>query len=144
MKKRNMTNAVVAAVIIILEIIPFGAVLYFGTPASDGSIGFIRKTYPCFSLTPFGYANFGPFLTAVLSCVLLCLIAASFFIRNHALQNASCIVSILALLTSLMPLLSGVRYYSVCGLAISALLAAEVLLHRAERKRSRHTPAEKK
>jgi len=129
MKKANITSAIVTLVIIVLESLPYGAVLNFGEPNSDGSIGFIRKTYSYFSLTPGGYANFAPFLTAVLSCALMFVIVISIFMEKNALKNASRILSILALLTSLMPLLLGVWYYSVCGLAISILLTGEIILH---------------
>ena len=139
MKKINMIS-VIAIAIIVLEILPYGAVLNFGKPATDGNAGFIRKTYSYFSLTPWGYANFGPLLTAVLSCALLCVIAISIFVEKDALQNASRILSVLALPTSLMPLLSGVRDYSVCGLAISILLAGEIVLHWIKGRRGRlHT-----
>jgi cytochrome c biogenesis factor len=135
MKKWNIANAMIAFTIIILESLPYGAVLNFGEPASDGSIKFIRSTYPYFSLTPFGNANFGPFLTAILSCVLLCLIICSMLTKKFALQNACYVVSILAFLTSLMPLLFGLNSYSVFGLAISVLLVAEVILHSIKKKR---------
>lgn len=128
MKKTNIAGAIVTLVIIVLESLPYGAVLNFGEP-NAGSIGFIRKTYSYVSLTPGGYANFGPLLTAVLSCALLCVIVLSIFMEKNALQNASCILSILALLTSLMPLLLGVKNYSVCGLSISILLTGEIILH---------------
>lgn len=129
MKKRNIINAIIALAIIILESLPYGAVLNFGEPASGGSIKFIRSTYAYFSLTPFGYADFGPFLTAVLSCVLLCLIVVSIFTKKSTLQNACYVLSIFAFLTSLMPLLLGMSYYSVCGLAISALFVVEFILY---------------
>ena len=129
MKKTNIASAIVTLMIIVLESLPYGAVLNFGEPNADGSIGFIRKTYSYFSLTPMGYANFGTLLTAVLSSALLCVIVISIFMEKNVLQNASRILSILALLTSLMPLLLGVKNYSVCGLAISILLAGVIILH---------------
>lgn len=131
MKKKTYiaSRLIIAFVVIVLEILPYGAVLNFGQPASDGSIEFLRKTYSYFNLTPFGYADFGPFLTAVLSCVLLSLIVISIFTHKQVLYEESYIVSIIALLTSLMPLLFGIRDYSAFGLAISVLLAAEVIIH---------------
>lgn len=129
MKKRNIAGAIIAFVTIVLESLPYGAVLNFGELNSDGSIGFIRKTFSYFNFTPFGYANFGPLLTAISSCLLLCIIVTSIFIEKSALQKASRILSIFAFLTSLMPLLQGVRYYSICGLAISILLSGEIILY---------------
>lgn len=128
-KKTYITSLIVACVIIVLESLPYGAVLNFGQPASDGSIEFLRKTYSYFDLTAFGYANFGPFLTAILSCVLLSLIAISIFIHKRVLFEKSYIISSAALLTSLMPLQFGIKSYSTCGLAISILLAAEIIIN---------------
>lgn len=129
MKKWNIANAMITIAIIIFESLPYGAVLNFGEPASDGSIKFIRSTYSYFSLTPFGNANFGPFLTAVLSCILLCFTIFSVFSKKYTLQNICYVVSILALLTSLLPLVFGLNSYSIFGLAISVLLAVEVILY---------------
>lgn len=135
MKKSNIAGAIIAFVTIVLESLPYGAVLNFGKPNSDGSIGFIRKTYSYFSFTPFGYANLGPLLTAISSCLLLCIIVTSIFIKKNTLQKSSGILSILAFLTSLMPLLQGVRYYSICGLAISILLSGEIILYLIKRRK---------
>lgn len=54
---------------IVLEILPYGAVLVFATSPTDR----VRETFSYFSLTPFGYANFAPFITAMLTCVVLLL-----------------------------------------------------------------------
>ena len=54
---------------IVLEILPYGAVLVFAPSPTES----VRETFSYFSLTPFGYANFGPFLTALLTCVVLVL-----------------------------------------------------------------------
>ena len=54
---------------IVLEILPYGAVLVFAPSPTDR----VRETFSYFSLTPFGYANFAPFITAMLTCVVLLL-----------------------------------------------------------------------
>ena len=54
-----------------LELLPWGAVLYFASPAADGSIGRFRETYSYFSLLPPGYGHFFPLLTGILTAVLL-------------------------------------------------------------------------
>jgi hypothetical protein len=60
---------------LILEILPYGAVLNFMLPSADGtSVGHFRKLYSYFDRTPFGYANFAPLITAVLSCIVLLLV----------------------------------------------------------------------
>ena len=50
-------------VALILEILPYGAVCNFANP--DGEPW--RYTYSYFDLTPFGYANFAPFIVALLT-----------------------------------------------------------------------------
>ena len=69
MKKRFL-YLIFPAVALILEILPFGAVCNFANP--DGEPW--RETFSYFSLTPFGYANAGPFITAVITCIVFVLL----------------------------------------------------------------------
>ena len=64
MKKRLMYLAL-PALTLILEILPYGAVCNFANPEGEAW----RRTYSYFDLTPFGYANFAPLLTAFLTCL---------------------------------------------------------------------------
>lgn len=127
-RKLNFIRAAIAAAIIVLESLPYGAVLNFGEPRADGTIGFIRRTSSYFSLEPFGYGDFGPLLTAFLSCVLTILIIVSLFRKKPTSNSATIVIATAALLTSLMPLMFGVAYYSLCGLGITLLLAAEIVI----------------
>ena len=68
MKKKWCLLFIFPLAALILELLPYGAVLRFARP--DGAEPF-RQTFSYFNLTPFGYANFGPFLTAVLTVGLL-------------------------------------------------------------------------
>lgn len=110
---------------LVLEVLPFGAVLQFAKAPDQGG-GTTRQAFSYFSLTPFGYANFGPFLTAMLSCLLLVLLGVLVVVKTprslRRLRNASLIVSVLALFTSLMPLFFGLSYYSLMGLLLSLAL----------------------
>ena len=54
---------------IILQILPCGAVLVFAPSPTER----VRETFSYFNLTPFGYANFAPFITALLTCIILLL-----------------------------------------------------------------------
>ena len=58
----SLTAVVVA---LIAEILPNGAVLLFASGPDER----IRQTFSYSSLIPFGYANFFPFLTAILTVV---------------------------------------------------------------------------
>lgn len=105
---------------IVLELLPYGAVLNFATPEKT-----IRQTYSYFSLTPFGYANFGPFITAILTCVIFLLALLYARKGSNRLKIAILNLSGLATVTSLLPLMFGLHYLSPTGVIISLLLALE-------------------
>ena len=118
MLKRKITimTLVILIVILVLEILPYGAVLHFGNPEGEP----FRATFSYFDLTPYGYANFGPFITALLTCCLLVLSAINLFIVSGRIKKAIKIVALSALVASLAPLL--VNCYSIIGGVISVLL----------------------
>lgn len=124
MKKKYIVQTVLLLGALALMIPPWGAVLNFGTPEGEP----LRQTFSYFSLTPFGYANFGPFLSAVLLCVLLPLTVAQLFIRRKALGRAVQVVNGVDLLCSLLPLFYGVSYMSIPGWLISLCLAIVFVL----------------
>lgn len=131
MKAKRLLFLILPILSILLEASPHGAVLVFGRPASDGTIGFFRQTYSYFSLMPFGYANFAPLLTAVVTCILLGVLAIYCFTGKPALLSAARILACIGAVLSLCPLLLGLRYFSVVGALITLLLLAELLaIHR--------------
>ena len=128
MKKIALIGLPVIA--IILEILPNGAVLNFANP--EGAP--MQNTYSYFSLTPFGYANFGPFITAVFTCVLLVLAIIYAITNNRNVYVSVKIVSAIAVVTSLMPLLYGFDYFSLVGVIISAVLVMETIVSNIKQK----------
>ena len=118
MKRKKILLTVLCLAALILEILPNGAVLRFANPFGEPR----RQTFSYFSMTPYGYANFGPFFTAILTCVFLILIIAAWFKYSNGLNIVMAVVSGVAVLTSLMPLLYGFDY-TVIGAAITILLA---------------------
>lgn len=116
-KKIPMLISPIAA--LILEIIPYGAVCVFA--ADEGER--IRQTFSYFDLTPFGYANFGPFITAILTCALFVLAVIYVLKQSKGLNTAIMNISGVATATSLMPLLYGIDFFSVVGAVITVLLA---------------------
>ena len=124
MKFRGILLTALPAAAVVLEALPYGAVLNFSVQAEDGSFGLMRQTYSYFSLTPFGYANFGPLVTALLSCLLL--LAGIVYLLFGRGMRAIKIISIIAVSTSLSPLLFGISYFSLLGGIISVLLGLEV------------------
>ncbi|MCD8086822.1 MAG: hypothetical protein LUF28_11040 [Clostridiales bacterium] len=126
MKDRKLWLILLPAAAVLLELLPYGAVLNFGVQAADGSIETIQRTYSYFSLTPFGYALFGPLLTAILSCLLVA-VGVLYLWRGKG-KSALKVLSVIAVLLSLSPLLYGVNYFSALGAVISVLLLAEAVL----------------
>ena len=112
---------------IVLEILPFGAVLNFATDPRD-SIS-VRHTYSYFDLSPYGYANVGPFTTAVLSVAILIITLIQMFIRhNPQLELVKSILLGISVITSLMPLMFGIDYFTVIATFISALTVLNAIL----------------
>lgn len=125
MFKRKIAMTVLSVLTVILEILPYGAVCVF----SDGVTEY-TETYSYFDLRPFGYANFSPLVTAVLSCVILVLCIILCFRKNKKLNKALATLSGLAAVISFVPFLMGLgfRFYGVCAAAITALLSVIFIL----------------
>ena len=107
---------------IILQILPCGAVLVFAPSPTER----VRETFSYFNLTPFGYANFAPFITALLTCIILLLALIS--IKLEKMRKAVFWLSLAAAVISLLPLVFGIDYYSVVGGIITITLAIESVL----------------
>ena len=121
MKKQKIICLAIIICVLILEILPFGAALNFmGDPEANITV---RYTYSYFDLTPFGYANFGPFITAILTCVLTVLILISANGKAE-LRFGITAVAVIATLTSILPLMFGLQYYTFVGLLITLGLAS--------------------
>ena len=124
---RRSTARVLAAVFLALslalELTPYGAVLRFGRPAEDGSIGFFRETYSYFSLLPVGYGNFFPFLTGLLTAALLSLSLWRLRRDSRRIGSALFLGTALAAVFSLLPpVLFGAGYFSAAGVGITVCL----------------------
>lgn len=107
---------------IVLEMLPFGAVLVFSPSPTDR----VRETFSYFSLMPFGYANFAPLITALLTCVIMLLALIS--IKRSSFGKGVFVVSLIAAIISLLPLIYGIHYYSVIGGIITITLFIESIL----------------
>ena len=121
---KRLYYLILPIITIILELLPYGAVCNFSNP--DGEPW--RKTYSYFSLTPFGYANFAPFLTAVISCLIFVLIAIFCVKGNKKLAILAKNASYAAAVISLCPLALGASYFSLVAVLITLSLIAEAVL----------------
>ena len=105
------------------RILPYGAVCNFATETRR-----IRELYSYFDLTPYGYANFAPLITAVLTCIILVLLAVWCFTGKRQIMTAAKVLLAVGAVLSLCPLLLGIDCFSVVGALITLTLAAEFLL----------------
>ena len=122
MKKKVLALSV-AIIALILEILPYGAVCNFANP--DGEPW--RRTYSYFDLTPFGYANFSPFIVALLtSCLIILIIIA--IITKKSFRTPILTISAISTVLSLAPLLLGIRYFSIIGALISITLLSTSII----------------
>lgn len=119
MKLKKLLLLALSLAALILEILPYGAVCVFAADKGER----IRQTFSYFDLTPFGYANFGPLITAILTCALLVIVVVYALKPSKGLNTAIINVSGIATVTSLMPLLYGLDFFSVVGVMITVLLA---------------------
>ena len=124
MKKKQVFAFLASLIALILECLPWGAVLRFAQPEGDP----VRKTYSYFSLTPYGYANFFPLLTAIVTTLLLIYQIISFVTKKEKTASTCFYLAFVGAILSLLPLLRGIQSYSFTGLGISVSLAVCALL----------------
>ena len=124
MKKKMITLALLLSALV-LEILPYGAVCNFGNPEGEPW----RVTYSYFSMIPYGYGDFGPLITAILTCIMLIIIVISILIKKDWNKSIS-IISAIATLTSLAPLMFGISNFSIVGAMISACILAAFVISR--------------
>ena len=119
MKIKKILFIALPLIALILELLPYGVVLNFANPEGEPW----RRTYSYFSMMPFGYANIGPLITAILTCVLLALVVVYLFKPRKGLNTAILNVAGFATAASILPLMFGFDYITVIGVIITALLA---------------------
>ena len=122
--KKRLLYLILPIVTLILEILPYGAVCNFANPEGDPW----RKTFSYFDLTPFGYANFAPFLTAITTCVMLVLLLLYLFTGKTKTITSTKVFLCVGVVLSLCPLLFGTNFFSVVGALITTSLIAELVL----------------
>ena len=121
-KKAYYLVAVLLQIVaLVLEILPIGAVMVFSVSPTER----ITETYSYFSLLPWGYANFTPMLTGILTIVIILLgiISLIKFEKAQKCKKEVFICSIVALLFSIVPLfLYGTVGMTSASYAVSALI----------------------
>ena len=123
MKKRFL-YLILPIITLILEILPYGAVCNFANP--DGEPW--RETFSYFDLIPFGYANFAPLITAIITCLVFVLLMVYCFTGKQSLAVTARNIICVCVVFSLGPLIYGINYFSVVGALITVSLIVELLL----------------
>ena len=123
MEPKRLRYLLLPVITLVLELLPYGAVCNFARPEGEP----FRKTFSYFDPVPFGYANFAPFLTAILTCAIAVLLVSFLFSGSTRVARVATVLSLAATVLSLCPLLLGIRFYSVVGGLISLTLLAETV-----------------
>ena len=118
-KKYSYIQSVLVIITLILEILPYGVRLTF-RPSPDRTA---EAFYSFFSLTTVGYGNFGCFIAAILTGVLLVLSLCYIKWQKKALLYWIRIISGLAALSlGAGIILYGIYSYTISGFCIEGLL----------------------
>ena len=126
--KKKLLYLILPVCTLFLELIPYGAVCNFARPATDGSIGRFRVLYSYFDLTPFGYANFSPLITGVITCLALLFLAIYCLSGNEKWMRLTRNTLLVCTIVSVGPLTLGIDFFSLVGALITATLIAELLI----------------
>ena len=125
---KKISLIVLPVLTILLEALPLGADSIFPPSPTER----ITETFSYFSLIPFGYANFAPLITAILTIIILLLSLISR--KKNNVLNAVFVFSFIAAIVSLLPLMYGLNYYTPVGAFITIALAAECVLVKIQQK----------
>ena len=122
--KKRLLYLILPVITLILEILPYGAVCNFANPEGEPW----RKTFSYFDLTPFGYANVAPLLTAITTCVMLVFLLVYLFTGETKIITSTKALLCVGIVLSVCPLLFGINFFSVVGALITASLITEWVL----------------
>ena len=123
MKKRFLC-LILPIITLILEALPYGAVCVFASSPTER----LRETFSYFDLTPFGYANFAPLFTAIITCLIFVLLMIYCIKGNLGIAIKAKNILFVAIVMSLGPLIFGIDYFSLIGGLITINLVIELLL----------------
>lgn len=122
--KKRLLYLVLPIITLVLEMLPYGAVCIFATSPTER----IKKTFSYFDLIPFGYANFAPLLTAIITCLIFVLLLIFCIKGNVRMAVKAKNILYVAIVMSLGPLIFGVEYFSLVAGLITLSLVGELLL----------------
>ena len=109
----------------VLECLPYGAVCVFA-PAPGETL---RQTFSYFDPIPFGYANFAPLITGLLTAMTVLFALVQLAKPDANRRRTIGMLSAVAAVMSVFPVFSGLQYTSLTGWAITVLLALSAALN---------------
>lgn len=122
--KKRCLYLILPIVTLILEILPYGAVCVFASSPTER----VKETFSYFDLTPFGYANFAPLITAIISCLIFVMLLVFCIKGNVRIAIKAKNILYVAVVMSLGPLVFGIAYFSLVAALITISLVGELLL----------------
>ena len=130
MKLKRILAFLSATVALILECLPYGAVLKFAVDEGKTE----RKFFSFFDLTVYGNGNFFPFLTGILTVLLVLSIGMYWVKKSEKAQKSAFLLAFCGTVFSLFPaFLYGLDYLSpVSGIVTGCLLISTLLLFQKE------------
>ena len=123
-KGANIVKAARALLVLaalVLEILPFGAVMKFSLVNESGGIEYIYEAYSYFNMMPFGYAMFFYMICGVLTVICLLLSVLQTVGRGKS-QTSHIVLLSIAGVCSVFPYLFGT--FNIVTVVITAVLAA--------------------
>lgn len=130
--KKRLFYLISPIITLILEILPYGAMCNFMRPSVTEGVpaGRFRELYSYFDLTPFGYANFAPLITAVFTCLITVLLVFYCITGKTRIAAAAKNLLYVCVVFSLGPVTLGFHFLSIVGILITLCLICETLLLR--------------
>ena len=123
--KKRLLLLIAPIIALILECLPNGVIMIF----ADGPDSTFKVTYSYFGLTPIGYAMYGPFLTAAMTCVIIILSLIYIFTARQGLKIAILVLAAYGMAFSVLPLhIIGVEEVTVINILVAVCLLAEAIL----------------
>lgn len=123
--KKRLVLLILPIITIILESLPNGVVLHFW--ASQGTA--TKKEYfSYFDTILFGYANFSPLITAIVTCLILLLLIIYCFINKRGFLTVTITLVYIGILLSVCPLIFGLKNLTIVGAFVTVTLIAEVVI----------------
>jgi len=120
MKNPKLTHILTVAAAIAAMLLPWGAVLRFVTMSENGTQHETLEMYSYFDPTIYGYANFAPFLCAIVTVMLLIVLGYTFFGKEtKGVRVTMLVLSSSSFVLSVLPLvLYGFKFYTTTAMLI--------------------------